>query len=336
MMYLTGFLNHAASVRAAAAELGLRAHVDVNDMSLSITDGAHTHHWRARFVGATESGSTAYFDQWGANTLGFAGWLPYPTRSWHTSTDKIAFKTWALEHDIATPAACIAPDRIGGPFLIKKGRSSFGEGIRGPFRSYDPTDPRHQLADGEYYENFILGHIVKAWYWGGTWGAVEFRRPPVAVGDGQSTLRALAQAKPKTGGREDDWDSLETLARFCGLGSVDDVPAAGREVLIDFKYASRYEPMQRENRNTIHQIRQTPLAPQFEQAGRVFTQSVKEFADENVLFTLDAMVDSEGTVWFLEMNSNPMVHPDMYWIILRDQFRAACGTVAQEDAPAEA
>ena len=32
------------------------------------------------------------------------------------------------------------------------------------------------------------------------------------------------------------------------------------------------------------------------------------------------MVDAQGTVWFLEMNSNPMVHPDMYPLVMRDQF----------------
>lgn len=321
MFYLTGYLHHAASVQAAAAELGLQARMDLQDFSLDITDGERGRTWNARFVGSTQ-GRTAYFDRMGPMTRGFAGWLPYGMRRWEIATDKAAFKAHAGQHAVPTPAACTDPAAIGGPFLIKKTRSSFGEGIRGPFLRFDPNDDEQRLAEGEYYENFILGHIVKAWYWGATWAAVELRQPPLVVGDGRTPVRELVLARADTGGdKPHDWRTLGYLARYCGLASLKDVPAPGHEVLVDFKYGSRYEPMQRGNRNIIDELRKTPLAVQFERAGQVFSQSVKEYAGQNSLFTLDAMLDAQGTVWFLEMNSNPMVHPDVYPVVLRDQFR---------------
>ncbi|AMO24176.1 hypothetical protein GCM10027034_16360 [Ramlibacter solisilvae] len=322
MFFLTGYLNHAASIQAATAEFGIKARMDLANFSLELGKSVQRRVWKPRFVGAAQ-GRTAYIDRMGPNTRGFAGWLPYDMRRWPVASDKAEFKKFAASKDVPTPAACTDASAIGGPFLIKKFRSSFGEGIRGPFLKFDPGQLDHALRDGEYYENFILGHIVKAWYWGSTWGAIEVRQPPVVTGDGHTPLRALVQAKLDSApDRPHDWQALSDLARYCGVQSLDDVPAPSREVLIDFKYGSRYEPTSRANRNVIDKLRATPLASQFERAGEVFSHSITDYGDAS-LFTLDAMVDSEGTVWFLEMNSNPMVHPDLYPLVLRDQFDAA-------------
>lgn len=319
MFYLTGYLGHAASVQCAAAALGLRARMQLEDFSLEIGEGTLCRTWRARFVG-TAHGRLAYFDRMNPAARGFAGWLPYALRRWEIASSKMAFKHYAAAQGIATPAACTDPSRIAGPFLVKKQRSSFGEGIRGPFLRFDAGDPAQALGEGEYYENFILGHVVKAWYWGRAWAAVEIRQPPIVTGDGSSTLRKLVQARPdNTPDRPADWQAIDGLARYCGLPSVDAVPAQGQEVLIDYKYASRYEPMQSANRNAIGRLQGTTLAAQFERAGEVLSRGVGDLADAT-LFTLDAILDAQGTLWFLEMNSNPMVHPDVYAPMLRHEF----------------
>ena len=43
----------------------------------------------------------------------------------------------------------------------------------------------------------------------------------------------------------------------------------------------------------------------------------------DTLITLDAVVDANDKVWFLEINSNPAVHPDAYPALLKGAFERA-------------
>lgn len=318
MLYQTSYLNHAARMRRAAAACGMTAHMNLEDFRLVVADETRKRRWYPRFVGVEEGGRFAYSDHLRPTTTGFIGWLPYPFKMWETATDKLAFKVFAADHGIPTPAACLHPGLLQGPFIVKKTRSSFGMGIRGPFLRFDPALPEHRLESGEFYENFIPGHIVKAYYWGGQLGAVDIRTLPAVVGNGSASLRQLIEAVPrKSAARALDWPALNALARFCGLDSVDAVPGTGMQILIDFKYGSAFEPLRTTNRNQLHELADTPLADRLTQAGGLMAGSIGTEEDgRRTLFTLDAMLDPQGTVWFLEMNSNPMVHPDMYDIML--------------------
>lgn len=313
MQYLTSFYRHCEAVHVAALRHpGLQVRVDLSDYSLHLAQEQQRQAWRPRFV-TTIKGRMVYVDKPDAAARGFVGWTPYSIRQWPAATDKVIFKQYAMGAGIPTPAACTDPGEIGGPFLIKKARSSFGEGIRGPFTHFDGKNAEHQLGAGEYYENFILGHIVKAWYWGSQWVAAEFRAPPVVVGDGHSTLRELVQKLPNPSGREHDWSGLGRLAQYCGITTIDTVPPRGKEVLVDFKYASRYEASSQDNLNVIRKVESTALGEQFRQGGKVLCAAIApHHPGEPTLFALDAMVDQNGKVWFLEMNSNPMIHPDLY------------------------
>lgn len=303
--------------------------MNLADFSLVLAQGNRSSTWPARFI-ASQHDRLAYTDVMGPSVAGFAGWLPYLVRSWTTASDKIAFKQHALQHAVATPQASVNIRDASWPFLIKKARSSFGSGIRGPFLRPDSPGLAQALEEGEFCERFIEGRIAKAWYWGSRWCAVEFRKLPVVVGDGNRTVRQLVEAvaaivtSPDRGAH--DWDTLDNLARYGGLDGVDSVPARGQQVLIDFKYASRYEPMQRTNRNVIDRVRDGPLAAQFIQAGEVFASSIEPPSHaRSSLFTLDAIVDSSGLAWFLEMNSCPMVQPDMYGVLVQEALATSLG-----------
>src|SRR6187402_3103671 len=137
MFYLTGYLRHAENMQNAAAAHGLTASMDLADFALTLSRGEHSAVWRARFFANLE-GRLAYADRPGPLVRGFAGWWPYAGRQWETAGNKMAFKQHAVRHGIPTPAACIDPRQIGGPFIIKNARSSFGEGIRGPFLRHEP------------------------------------------------------------------------------------------------------------------------------------------------------------------------------------------------------
>jgi len=329
MSFLTTFFNHAQAAQRAAASLEVTAVARLTDFGLQLTHGRNTTVWAAKFL-ANVGGRLVYTEHLVKGTAGFAGWVPYPLRQWTIAVDKSAFKRYAIGNGVATPAACLDPARIGGPFLIKRDNSSFGEGMRGPFLAFDPADPEHALQEGEYYENIIVGHIAKAWCWGGECVAVHLHPPGVVTGDGAATLRELVQALPNNRGGAHDWDLIARLARFCGVDGPDAVLPRGKEVIVEYRYGSRYEPASYENPNVLGRIEKSGLAQQFAQAARTFAAGIPQEPGRGPsLFTLDAMVDGQGQVQFLEMNCNPLVHPDLYAPMLQAWTSGAAAKPAE-------
>jgi hypothetical protein len=309
--YLITFFSHSKAVREAAASLGIEATVRLSDYSLAVAGDAAAPRWRAKFMGSMD-GRLMYTDRPAPGTVGFAGWVPYPMRRWPIALDKSAFKRHAIARGVPTPPACFDPARIHGPFVVKKTSSSFGEGLRGPFLQFDGDNPAQLLADGEYYENFIVGHIAKAWCFADQCVAVHLHPPSIVCGDGQRALRDLVLALPNNRGAENDWEVILHLAQYCGVQALDTVLVTGKEVLVEYRYGSRYELPSMENKNVMHELRDTALGRQFARAAEVCAGEITGGEEAPALFTLDAIVDQQGTAWFLEMNCNPLVHPDAY------------------------
>lgn len=317
MGFLTTFFNHAQAVQKAAGELGIQASTQLADFGLRLELPGRTAVWPARFMARLDD-RLSYSEALIPGTVGFAGWTPYAQRRWPVAVDKAAFKQFAYEHGLATPAACLDPARIGGPFLIKKIDGSFGDGIRGPYLNYDAEDPDQRLQEDEYYENFIVGLIAKAWCWGDQCVAVHLHEPSTVTGDGRSTLRHIVKALPNTRG-ENDWELIARLAAYCGIAGIEAVPPEGRQVLVEFRYASRYERESYENPNVRDRIVGSALARQFDEAAALLSRAISPDPQlQRSMYTLDAVVDGDGEVQFLEMNCCPLVHPDLYRVMLGD------------------
>lgn len=331
MAYFNTLASHAFAVGRAASGLGLQACVQLPDFSLRIEDDGAPVLWTPKFV-RNANGRLSYSPAPGAGVVGFAGWTPYALRRWPSGSSKFQFKRFADAHGIVTPAACTSPTAIGGPFLVKHDTSSFGEGMRGPFLAYDPEDPAQQLRPGEYYENFIVGVIAKAWCWGGSCLALHLDPPTTVTGEGTSTTRALVMALPNA--RADhDWDLVARLALACGVPSIDEVLPAGKQVLVEFRYGSRYAEENQRNPNTWGRLPDPRLSQQFTRAARLCAEDIAaHFPEGEACYTLDAMVDAQGTVWFLEMNCSPLVHPDLYSAMLASAFRRTSQSQHQVDA----
>ena len=330
MSYIANFFNHAKSMQAAAVALGMKASMQFSDFSLRLEGNGRSATWRPKFV-ASMSGRLMYTGAMSPDMIGFAGWMPYAIRQWPIAVDKAAFKRFAIEADIPTPMACFDPALIGGPFIIKQHNSSFGEGIRGPFLGYDSSDPAQQLARNEYYENFILGVSAKAWCWGSQCVAVHLEKPTIVVGDGASTLKDLVLALPNSRG-ENDWELIRSLGRYSGIGSEGDIVPAGKEVVVEYRHGSRYRKTKKSNANVLDQIRETELGSQFRRASTVFAGGISTDAQlQESLYSLDAVVDAQGNAWFLEMNCNPLVHPDSYGAMLGSRFAQGAEQVIFED-----
>ena len=312
MAWLTNFFTHAQAVRAAAAPLGLEVAIQLGDYGLRIADGARAETWRPKFIGRVED-QLVYTEAPVKGTFGFAGWMPYARRQWPIALDKSDFKRHAIAQGVPTPAACFDPSLIGGPFIIKKASSSFGAGMRGPFLAYDAGDADQQLAEGEYYENFLVGMVAKAWCWGEQCAALHLHPPTLVVGNGTASLHELVLQLSDSRSDEPDWPLIERMAGYCGLASTEDVVPDGREVLVEYRYGSRYDPPATTNPNAWPRLRDSELGKQFTQAAQIFSQAISGDPElRQTLYTLDAIVDDKGGAWFLEMNCNPLVHPDAY------------------------
>lgn len=314
-MHLHSLFAHCTAFHKAALASGVQASIDMTDFSMSVSDGRAVRRWPAKFMGQVD-GRLVYTDQPTDTTFGFAGWTPYRHKRWPAATGKLAFKQFAQSQGLPTPAATDDPARIGGPFIVKASSSSFGEGLRGPYLRHDADDPRHQLGEGEFYENFIVGHIAKAWCWGPACVALELQLPTIITGDGTSTLRELVlRMKVQFGGY--DWESIAHLAAYCGVASLDAVVPPGKQVIVEYRYGSRFANGDGRSVNRLSAAQATGLAQQFHAAANKLCRAVAQEDDPlQTLYTLDAMVDQDGTVLFLEMNCNPLVHPDAYAAML--------------------
>jgi hypothetical protein len=202
-------------------------------------------------------------------------------------------------------------------YLVKSDVSSFGKGLRGPWR----PDAGQALGEGEYYEEFVPGRILKAWYWDERLIALEGIDPPKVTGDGKSTVRALIERGLRKGTSQPPWEHYARCVAFHGAG-LETVLEAGREVVADILYGSKLLPVQMHNTNRLEQEKDTPIGVQLAAWGPALLDSVPaELRGIGTMYTVDAMAAADGRIWLLEMNCNPTVHPDAYAGMFEGLFR---------------
>lgn len=315
MYYVSGLLNHLKAVNRCVAELGGSATMSVGDLSVDVQLGSMVRRLFPQFVNFRD-GRRVYSAAFTMDVRAFIGWRPYEARRWPATADKLLFKEFARQAGVSVPDASEEIDASLERVIIKHRRSSFGEGIRGPFENTSEIYPERRLQTGEYYESFIPGRIAKAWYLNGDLLSLELRPPPFVTGDGRSTIAELAAAR--------SWQSIDDRKLSWIVGAqgyrVQDVPQIGARTVVDFRYGSPYEVGSFLNENVLEALIQTEIGSQFQRAGYSLLAAIPEDMRHNTLITLDAVVDAEETVWFLEMNSNPAVHPDAYPALLRGLF----------------
>jgi hypothetical protein len=262
--------------------------------------------------------------------------LPYKAQAWDISLSKLAFKTAARDVGIATPAHWTQAEFVDKPFLVKRSRGAFGDGMRGPF----PADHAVQLtlADGEFFEAFKWGHIARAWYWGERLAVLELFAMPTVTGDGRSSYQALLRQGLALGlGNASLPADFADIARLQNVRPFD-VPQAGATIVCDYRYVSPFNPTVYANHNVLPRIKTHQIVQHFADAGRRILPRVVSAAapdgdpalslscadSKQIGFVLDAIVDAQGQPWFLEINSNPQLHPDLYAPMLD----GVCGVTA--------
>jgi hypothetical protein len=312
MFYQTSLLFHCRAVQSCLPHFRAQATLSFRNFSLELRARNRYFHLAPQFT-YREQGRLRYFPRMRDETVGFVGWLPYFNRRWPAGSEKLAFKELCAAKGLRTPSwSTQGPDALDG-VLVKHRFSSFGNGMRGPFRKADRGHAQCRLGKDEYYEEFIPGKIAKAWYWDERPVCLEIFDMPVVTGDGARSFTELVAAQVQFPGEPPERPQLEALARYQGF-SPDQVPPAGARVLSDFRYGSPlFQLRVSHNANILAEHEKTGIGRQLGEAGPAFWGSIPEEVRRGTLYTVDAIVDGEERVWFLEMNCNPMVHPDAYF-----------------------
>ncbi len=308
MRFKTNLLEHVKAVGAWAARRGARTSIDATDLSLSIAYESQRHRLHAQFVGKRDGKTLCYFDAPDRFAIGFVGWLPHRPQAWDISLSKLAFKAVARELQIPTPACWTDPADIDASYLVKRARGAFGHGMRGPFRAIDAAPLR--LAEGEYAEAFKWGHLARAWSWGDRLAVFEMFAMPTLTADGASTCEAMLRRASA-----DVPADFADIVRLQGF-EPGDVPPAGARLVCDYRYVSPFNPTVYANHNLLPRLAGKAIVQRFAEAGSRLWPRIPGPPGRQLGFVLDAIVDAQGQPWFLELNSNPQLHPDLYTMML--------------------
>jgi hypothetical protein len=322
VFYQSSLLFHCRAIQRLLPNFQAQATMGFGDFSLELRARNRYFHLQPQFT-HREQGRLRYFPRMRDDTLGFVGWLPYFNKRWPAGSEKLPFKELCVANGLRTPAFSTVSAGALGDVLVKHRFSSFGSGMRGPYRRADQGTPQSRLGENEYYEEFVPGRIAKVWYWDERPVCLELFDMPAVTGDGARSFAELVATQVQFPGVPPERSHLEALARYQGF-RPDDVTPAGARLLADFRYSSPlFQLRGNHNGNVLPQHEKGEIGRQLREAGRVFWKDIPEAVRRGTLYTVDAIVDGKERVWFLEMNCNPMIHPDVYLAMFEGLFGPA-------------
>jgi hypothetical protein len=298
------FLQHAFAVSSWMEAHDARGGIDPRTLGMEISLGDCAHRFYPQFA-VQRDGKWMFVQRLQAGVAGFVSWIPYPGKGWNESRDKLAFKAFCRTHGLRTPL-------FGGSgtvpicdYLVKKVSGTLGQDLYGPF----PVSERREIPQDYFWEQFVRGRVVKAWYWNGELAVVEAVQMPVVVGDGQRNVAELALNALGPVAAASPLPAELLALQGVTLASV---PDAGQQVELEYRYISPFNPSNLVDQNVRDAIRGTGVEEQLVRAGRLCLKSVPQQFRENTAFTLDGVLDAEGRLWLLEVNCNPQLHPAFY------------------------
>jgi hypothetical protein len=317
-LFRTDYYWHSWAMYSALADYDAEALLDMRDFSLRIRARHRDYRFYPLFIARDEKiGKLSYVRVPNTAVRGFAGWLPYFNKRWPIGSGKLAFKDFCGTSGLPTPRFWRSPTAETRDFLVKHDTSSFGSGMRGPFRSYQSKEAAQALGEGGYCEQFIQGRTLKAWYWEERLACVEEFEMSTVTGDGKSRMRELMQRYVRPGVTYAGWDRFEDLARFQGV-EIDEVLTPGQTVLADINFSSPMHLVELLVDNSLERYKD--VLEKLRGFGRALWLGIPEDIRPASLFTVDAIVDSNASPWLLEMNCNPAGHPEAYPFMLETLF----------------
>lgn len=324
MLFDMNFFSHYRAMAECLRELDARARLDYQTLGLVARGRGRQAELLPQFICRREHG-VAYTPGLSPEVRGFIGWRPYFNRVWPMAMDKLTFKQFCEQSALRTPKHYMQPGPLERAVIVKRTRSSFGQGMTGPISLAQLAALNHPVSAGEYFEEFIEGDIAKIWYWNEQPVALEVLPMPAVVGDGSSTLRRLIENRKTLFSMHAPQFTLDvaaTIAEYQGT-TLDSVVPEGKRVLTDFRYQSPLNQAHSNNQNALAAYAGRAALRELELAGKSFFAAIPENVRTNTLYTIDAIIDPQDQVWYLEMNCNPMVHVDAYRPMLRTLLNEA-------------
>lgn len=313
------YLQHALAVSQWMQEHQAQGGIDPRNLIMEISRGGITQRFYPQFAVPTHDGRSAFIAPLQPGVNGFIGWYPYAPKCWPIAQSKLEFKKFTQRAGLRTPAWTHDLGVVKGAFLVKRHISSLSRGQRGPYVAQPPPHPQPQidLAAGEYCEQFIMGQLLKAWYWCDQLAVVELIDMPFVEGDGKSTVTQLVR-------QATDRFSSAPAAELLALQGMQasSVPAPGQRVCTAYLYMDESNPAAYADYNCFHRIQGHQLQTQLREAGTLSWQEVPpEQREGGCASSLDGIVDAQGRIWFLEANCNPALHPAFYEPMLNAIFQ---------------
>lgn len=330
MSYITITLNHMRSVKAWADAAGAEANLDLRTFELEVKARNRFYRFKPRFLGLRE-GRLFHSDKLVDLVFGFIGWLPYGILRWDLAEDKLVFKKFAESSGLRVPASW-TPESAPKGFLLKRSVGSFGLQISGPYRAgtTSVTVPPPAQAENQgslFAEQFVEGASLKVWYWGSKPFFAHRHEAPLVLCDGKRSLCSLVDERLAGVGDSLEASSeravIETCLAYQRL-SLSDVPPAGQTVWMDFRYGKTYKA-DRPQTAPDNDLDALPpdVREQVDKMGQAGAVHLHGLFNAPVLYAVDGICDATGQVWWLEMNSNPVLPPDGYAPMFASLFGAA-------------
>ena len=310
-------INHFKAMQQACEPLGCTATVNALTMRLELTRGTQNYSLQPQFIQIVD-GKRSYGPRFTADSRIFIGWLPYFNRRWELANSKIRFKEYCQKHSIRIPEFSVSPDAKMAHVVVKSDQSSFGDSVLGPYAS----SAAHRLEAGEFYEAYLPGVIAKIWFWNGEPVALETQKPPYVVGNGKDTVRDLLIQQMRLGERIviNEVEKIAKGFRDYKKIQLTDVPPHGAEVPVDFRYGSPFYVRRLVEDVLFPSEKYAALEADFRRVGGLLLDSIPADIRANTAFTVDAILDAEGKASYLEMNSNPFIHPAIYAPMVKALF----------------
>lgn len=300
-------LAHFKMLKSAWAHTEARLLLDMTTFVVYIEYHGKLLAWCPQFQVYHEE-NTSYTMEFSDDAALFLGWRPYLVNRIAWMSDKWEFKQWLVTQSLNTPAFCDDPANKLNNVIIKNKFSSFALGIQGPYASNQeqPINPNEA-----YYEQLIQGEILKIWYWNDVPIVFEQQAMPTVVGNGRDSLKNLLEARMQENLCKPSWENILAFLKFRGIDynvTVD----LGETIWVDFRYGSLVRKINSITEKSVLTLEDNALKSTLQIIGKCIYERLESENCQELLYTVDAILDIHGQLWILECNANPSVHPGAY------------------------
>ncbi|HLQ26459.1 MAG TPA: hypothetical protein VK138_11350 [Acidiferrobacterales bacterium] len=306
--------THLKKLNEGLAEIGGEAFFNVKTFLVEIRLENRVHKLYPQFL-AMMNGKRVYTLHYAPDVLLFSGWRSYFVMAEDVPPigKKLKFKELMIANNLRTPEFSMVEKAGFQDVIVKRSVSAFGMDVRGPYKS-TRSRPLNSQND-EFYEKFIEGQIVKVWYWDATPVCLEIKDKPLVIGDGKSTIGELAKKKIFNAKVPPNWTTVSELLAYYAKG-LDTVLKPGEKQVIDISYTSEFlHPL---DTSEVNLPVEDPAFAPLNEVGRVIAKNLPAKLAGNAVYSVDAILDNERKLWFLEVNFNPFMHPNIYPFMVRN------------------